>query len=220
MAEEQKQPEKTTAQTMFEQYKWVIPFVVIIIVVMAVLLPIIGSYNTLVAKDVRVEQSRANVQTALERRADLIPNLVSTVEGSAIFEHDTLTDVISARSQATQIKADIEDAQTAEELQAAQDSLAGVISRLLLVYEQYPTLQTTVAFRELQAQLTATENQINSERNNYNAAVMDYKTTVRVFPSNIIAGIFGFEEDKWDMFKAQPGKTDVPVVSFNFDSEL
>jgi LemA protein len=204
-------------KTMFDQYKWVIPFVVVIIVVMAIVVPIIGSYNTIVSKDVKVELARGNVQSALERRADLIPNLVSTIEGSAGFEYNTLTDVIKARSQATSIKADIENAQTPEQLQAAQDSLAGVIGRLLLVYEQYPTLQTTVAFRELQAQLTATENQINQERNNYNAAVTDYKTTVRVFPSNIVAKIFGYNESKWSMFQTQPGKADVPVVDFNMD---
>jgi LemA protein len=202
-------------KTFFEQYKWVIPFVLVIIVVMAIVMPIMGSYNSLVSKDVRVEQARGNVQSALERRADLIPNLVATIEGSATFEQDTLVKVIEARASATQIKAQIESAETAEQLQASQDSLAGVIGRLLLVYEQYPQLQTTVAFRELQAQLTATENQINSERNNYNTAVLDYKTTVRSFPSNIIARWFGFEEDKWSMFQVYPGKSEVPVVQFN-----
>jgi LemA protein len=209
MAEEQ-------IKSMFQEYKWVIPFVVLIIVVMMIIVPFIGSYNAIVAKDVKVERARGNVQTALERRADLIPNLVSTIEGSAVFEYSTLVDVTAARASATQIKAQIESAQTPEQLQAAQDSLAGVIGRLLLVYEQYPTLQTTVAFRELQAQLTATENQINSERNNYNTAVTDYKTTVRVFPSNIVAKIFGYKENKWSMFSASPGKTEVPAVDFNF----
>lgn len=206
---------ETKELDLFERYKWIVPFVLVIIVVMAIVMPIIGSYNSLVSKDIRVEQARGNVQSALERRADLIPNLVSTVEGSATFERETLTQVIEARASATQIKAQIQSAQTTEELQASQDSLAGVIGRLLLVYEQYPQLQTTVAFRELQAQLTATENQINAERNNYNAAVLDYKTTVRAFPSNIIARLFGFEEDKWSMFQVYPGKGEVPKVEFN-----
>lgn len=209
-----------TEDSTTNDHKWIIPFVVVIFIVMCVTLPIIGSYNALVAKDVKVEQEIGNVQITLERRADLIPNLVATVEGSAMFEHDTLTDVISARAEATQIKDQVKTAQTAEELQAAQNTLAGVVSRLLLVYEQYPTLQSTTAFRELQAQLTATENQITSARSNYNAAVLDYKTTTRVFPSNIIAGMFGFDEDKWGMFETTPGKTDVPTVEFNFQSDL
>lgn len=199
----------------FENYKWVIPFVVVVVVVMALVLPIMGSYNGLVQKDVTVEQHKANVQTALERRADLIPNFVATVEGSAKFERSTLTDVIAMRGQAAQIKENIKTAQTAEELQAQQDSLQGVIGRLMLVYEQYPTLQTTTQFRELEAQLTATENQINSERNNYNAAVMDYKMSTRAFPSNIVAKTFGFREDKWDMFQVYPGKGEVPTVKFD-----
>ncbi len=202
-------------KTLFESYKWVIPFVVVVFVVMAIVLPIMGSYNGLVQKDVTVEQHKANVQTALERRADLIPNFVATVEGSAKFERSTLTDVIAMRGQAAQIKENIKSAQTAEELQTQQDSLQGVIGRLMLVYEQYPTLQTTTQFRELEAQLTATENQINSERNNYNAAVMDYKMAVRAFPSNIVAGVFHFNVDKWDMFTVYPGKGEVPTVKFD-----
>ena len=190
-------------------------FIIVVIIVMAILVPIGGAYNSLVQKDVTCEQMKANVQTALERRADLVPNLVSTIEGSAAFEHDTLTDVISARGQATKIKEQIASAQTVEDLQASQNELGAVIGRLLLVYEQYPVLQTTVSFKELQAQLTATENQINAERNNYNAAVTDYKVTCRAFPSVVIARIFGFNENKWSMFQVYEGKGEVPVVKFD-----
>lgn len=197
-----------------ELKKWV-GFGIVVFIVVAILVPIGGSYNSLVQKDVTCEQMKANVQTALERRADLVPNLVATIEGSATFEHDTLTDVIAARGAATKIKEQIASAQTVEELQASQNELGAVIGRLLLVYEQYPQLQTTAAFRELQAQLTATENQINAERNNYNAAVTDYKVTCRAFPSNVVAGVFGFRESKWTMFQVYEGKGEVPVVKFD-----
>jgi len=134
-----------------EELKKYVAFGIVVIVVMAILVPIGGSYNLLVQKDVTCEQMKANVQTALERRSDLVPNLVATIEGSAIFEHDTLTDVISARGQATKIKEQIASAQTVEELQSSQNELGAVIGRLLLVYEQYPQLQTTTAFKELMA---------------------------------------------------------------------
>jgi len=198
-----------------EELKKYVAFGIVVIVVMAILVPIGGSYNSLVQKDVTCEQMKANVQTALERRSDLVPNLVATIEGSAIFEHDTLTDVISARGQATKIKEQIASAQTVEELQSSQNELGAVIGRLLLVYEQYPQLQTTTAFKELMAQLTATENQINAERNNYNAAVTDYRVTCRTFPSVVVARIFGFSENKWSMFQVYEGKGEGPVVKFD-----
>jgi len=202
-------------KTAWEQYKWFVPFVVVVFIVMMVTLPVMGSYNTLVQKDIVVEQHKGNVQSALERRADLIPNFVATVEGSAKFEKSTLVGVIEARAEANQIKEQIKASQSIEDLQKSQDSLQAVIGRLLMLNEQYPTLQTTTQFRELEAQLTATENQINSERNNYNSAVMDYKMSVRTFPNTIIAGMFGFSADKWGMFQVYPGKGEVPVVKFD-----
>jgi len=194
---------------------WIIPFIGIIILVMLVIVPIGTSYNDLVSKDMSVEYTKATVQTALERRADLIPNLVATIEGSAEFEKGTLVEVTAMRNQAMQIKETLQSEQTVDELQKSQEELGVIIGRLMVVYEQYPTLQTTQSFRELQAQLVATENQINGERNNYNAAVMNYKSTVRSFPTVIIARLFGFEEDAWTMFEAYPGKANVPVVQFN-----
>jgi|LSQX01.1.fsa_nt_gb LemA protein len=194
---------------------WIIPFIGIIILVMLVIVPLGTSYNDLVSKDMSVEYTKATVQTALERRADLIPNLVATIEGSAEFEKGTLVEVTAMRNQAMQIKETLQSEQTVDELQKSQEELGVIIGRLMVVYEQYPTLQTTQSFRELQAQLVATENQINGERNNYNAAVMNYKSTVRSFPTVIIARLFGFEEDAWTMFEAYPGKANVPVVQFN-----
>lgn len=199
----------------FNQYKWVISFLAIILVVAIVGSTIGGAYNTLVQKDVTVEQMQGNVQTALERRADLIPNYVKVIEGSAQFEHDTLTDIIQMRAQANQIKENVKASRTVEDIQASQDSLGAVIGRLMMLTEQYPNLRTTSQFAELEAQLTATENQINAERNNYNTAVMDYKMSVRAFPTNVLAGFFGFNENKWSMFKASAEKQEVPEVDFS-----
>lgn len=194
---------------------WIIPFGLVILLVMCVLVPLGGAYNDLVAKDMTVEYTKASVQTALERRADLIPNLVATIEGSAEFEKGTLVEVTAMRNQAMQIKETLKSEQSVDELQESQEELGVIIGRLMVVYEQYPTLQTTQSFRELQAQLVATENQINGERNNYNAAVMKYKSTTRSFPTVVIARIFGFDDDAWTMFETYPGKADVPVVDFN-----
>jgi LemA protein len=198
-----------------KSYLWVIPFIAVVLIVAMVGSTVAGSYNTIIAKDVKVEQMQGNVQTSLERRADLIPNYVQVVIGSAQFEHDTLTDVIAMRAQANKIKENVKSARTVDEIQQNQDELGAVIGRLMFLTEQYPVLQSTAQFRELEAQLTATENQINSERNNYNTAVLDYKQTVRSFPVNILAGIFGFSEGKWSMFKANPDKQDVPEVDMS-----
>jgi LemA protein len=203
-----------TPTKLINQYKWIVSFCAVVLIVALVGSTIGGAYNTIIQKDVTVEQMQGNVQTALERRADLIPNYVSTVSGSAQFEQSTLVQVIAMRSQATQIKENVKGARTVEEIQASQDELGAVIGRLLMLTEQYPTLKTTDQFKELEAQLTATENQINMERNNYNTAVMDYKMTVRSFPMNYLAKWFGYSPDKWDMFTAAPQKQEVPVVTF------
>jgi LemA protein len=197
----------------FNRYKWVIPFIIVVALVAMTLSSVGDSYNMIVQKDVKVEQMHGNVQTALERRADLIPNYVEVVIGSATFEHDTLTDVIAMRAQANQIRENVKSARTVEEIQQNQDQLGAVIGRLMFLTEQYPVLQSTAQFKELEAQLTATENQINSERNTYNTAVFDYKQTVRTFPTNVVATIFGFKEDKWGMFKANEKAQDAPVVN-------
>ena len=197
------------------KYKWIIPFVAIVIVVAMVGCTLGGAYNTLVVKDNTVELMQGNVMTALERRADLVPNYVKTIEGSAHFEHDTLVDIAEMRASANKITENVKASRTVEDIQKNQDQLGAVIGRLMMPTEQYPTLKTTDQYKELEAQLAATENQINQERNNYNAAVMDYKTSVRAFPTNLIAGPFGFREDKWEMFQASAAKQEVPDVNFS-----
>jgi LemA protein len=194
---------------------WIYAFVVVVILVMCVTTPLGMSYNGLVASDIKVEQAKGNIHTSLEKRADMLPNLVSTVQGSANFEKNTLVEVIAMRGQATQIKENVKSARTIEDIQKAQDDIGAVIGRLLMLNEQYPQLQTVAAFRDLQSTLKETENEIRDQRIAYNDAVKQYKSNVRTFPSNIVAGIFGFDEDKWQMFQVKPGKEEVPVVKFD-----
>ena len=193
---------------------WV-PFIVIVILVMCIATPIGMSYNSIVASDIKVSQMKSNIQVSLERRADAIPNLVATVQGSANFEKATLVDVIAMRSQATQIKEQVTNAQSIEDLQKSENSLGLVVSRLLMLNEQYPQLQTTQSFRDLQATLLDTENEISDQRESYNMASTEYQSNVRSFPSNIVANIFGYKDDKWATFNIESNKAKVPVVSFN-----
>lgn len=167
----------------------------------------IGGYNGLVQQDVSVAKSWGSVQTAYERRLDLIPNLVATVKGSASFEKDTLTQIAAFRSG-------INAAKTPAQLEQVNTETNNLIGRIQIQYEQYPTLQTTEQFRALMDELAGTENRIKFERDNYNTEVQNYQQMVRVFPTNLLAGMFGFKVDKWDMFAAKQAAQDAPVVSF------
>jgi len=171
-------------------------------------------YNSMVAKRENVDGEWAKVQSAYQRRSDLIPNLIETVKGSAKFEQETLEKVIEARSKATSIQLSADDL-TEENLarfQAAQAQLSGALSRLLAVSENYPDLKTTTAFRDLQAQLEGTENRINTERNNFNDAVKDYNAFIQQFPRNFTASWFGFQKKAY--FKADAGTENAPKVKF------
>ena|SRR5690606_3750526 len=177
-----------------------------------------GAYNTLVQKDEAVEEAWGNVETAYQRRADLIPNLVSTVQGAADFEQSTLTEVTEARARATSINVsadDLDDPEALERYLAAQQQLSGALGRLLAVAESYPELRATEAFRDLQVQLEGTENRINVARTRYNEVVRDYNTSVRSFPSNLFAGLFGF--DTRTPFEAEAGAEQAPDVEFDFN---
>lgn len=171
-------------------------------------------YNTMVQKDETVEMAWANVQNAYQRRADLVPNLVNTVKGAANFEQETLTQVIEARAKATSvnISADNLTPENIQQFQAAQGQLSGALSRLLATVEAYPELKANQNFLELQAQLEGTENRIAVERRKFNEAVQDYNTTVRSFPNNIMAGMFGFERK--GHFEAEAGAQTAPTVQF------
>ncbi|HKX11792.1 MAG TPA: LemA family protein [bacterium] len=178
----------------------------------------VGSRNRLITLDEQVQQSWAQVENVYQRRADLIPNLVSTVKGYANFEQETLTKVIEARAQATQISGDalknaVNDPQTFEKFQASQGALSSALSRLLVVVERYPELKANQNFLELQAQLEGTENRITVERRRFNETAQQFNTAVRRFPGSLVASLSGFQPKPY--FKADPGAQQVPKVNFD-----
>lgn len=190
---------------------------IIIGVIVLLILSFIGPYNNIVKKEETVSQAWANVESAYQRRLDLIPNLVKTVQGSADFEKGTLEAVVNARSKASSVQVDADklDENSIAQFQAAQDQLSSALNRLMVVVERYPELKSTQGFLELQAQLEGTENRISVERNKFNEAVNGYNSYIRRFPTNIIAGIFNF--DRKGYFKAAEGAENAPSVDFNFD---
>jgi LemA protein len=177
-----------------------------------------GSYNRLVRLSQEVNKQWAQVQNVYQRRADLIPNLVSTVSGAANFEKSTLTEVTAARASVGQVKVDPNSAPTdpakLAEFDRAQGQLSSALSRLLVVAERYPDLKATQNFRDLQAQLEGTENRISVERRNFNEAVQGYNSVVKSFPTMLYAGLFGFRERPY--FAAAPGAENAPKVNFDF----
>jgi LemA protein len=179
-----------------------------------------GTYNRLVKLQANVDQSWAQVQNVYQRRADLVPNLVNTVQGAANFEKSTLTEVTNARASVGRVQLDPNkaptDAAQLEQFQAAQGQLSNALSRLLVVVERYPDLKANQNFLSLQAQLEGTENRISVERGNFNTAVQGYNVGVRTFPTNLIAGVFGFSPRPF--FTAQAGAEKAPNVNFNFGS--
>jgi LemA protein len=188
---------------------------IIFLVVAAVLvLWAIGSRNTLAGKDQDVKAQWAKVQTQYQRRSDLIPNLVKTVQGAANFEKSTLNEVISARASATQIKLDADDLtpENMAKFQAAQSQLQGALSRLMAVAENYPNLKTTEQFGQLQSQLEGTENRITVARDDFNTVVRGYNGSVVSFPNNILAGLFGYKEKGY--FEADAGSQKAPTIDF------
>jgi LemA protein len=194
--------------------------VILLFVGLVIGLFFMGTYNRLVGLDQNVNKKWGDVQTVYQRRADLIPNLVNTVQGAANFEKSTLTDITNARASVGRVTLDPNkapsDARQLEEFQAAQGQLSNALSRLLVVSERYPDLKANQNFLSLQAQLEGTENRISVERNNFNTAVQDLNVAVRRFPTNMIAGMFGFSAKPF--FNAQAGAEKAPNVNFNFGS--
>lgn len=173
---------------------------------------IIGQYNTLVKLDEVLKTQRGQVESVYQRRADLIPNIVATVKGEADFEQKTLTQVIEARANATQLKVDVNNAEEFVKFQEVQGELSQALGRLMVLTENYPSLRANQAFSDLRVQLEGSENRISVERMNYNETVKNYNTKLRTFPTNIIAGLFGFE--KANLFEATEGSEVAPVVEF------
>ncbi|MBO4984545.1 MAG: LemA family protein [Bacteroides sp.] len=174
----------------------------------------ISGYNSLVGMEEGVDNKWSNVETQYQRRADLIPNLVSTVKGYAAHEKETLEGVIAARSKATQLTVNAEGLtpEKLAEYQKAQGAVTSALGKLLALTENYPDLKANQQFLELQAQLEGTENRITVARKEFNDAAKNYNTGIRRFPKNLLAGLFGF--DRRPYFEAQEGADVAPKVEF------
>ncbi len=189
---------------------------IILIIVALLVIWFIAGYNGFVKGKLRVEEAWADIEVQLKRRYDLIPNLVNTIKGSTAFEQGTLTAVVEARAKATSIQIDPTkvDAATMEKISAAQGELSNALGRLLVVSEQYPDLKSNANFLSLQSELSDTENKIQAARRFYNGNVRDFNTRIRVFPSNVIAGMFNFT--KKDFFDIDDNGVESQPVEVKF----
>jgi len=189
----------------------------LIVIVLAVLVfggCACGGYNGLVNQDEKVKLAWANVQTAYQERADLIPNLVNTVKGAANFEQETLTKLVEARSKATSVNIDAGNLtpEKIAEFQQAQQAVSTGLGRLLAVVENYPDLKANANFQQLQKTLEEKENGIRGVRNQFNTAINEYNLKVRSFPMNLLAGMFGYSAKTG--FQADAGADRAPEVKF------
>ncbi|HIZ05210.1 MAG TPA: LemA family protein [Candidatus Phocaeicola gallistercoris] len=186
----------------------------IVIVIAIIAIYSVSSYNSMVTLDEQVGTAWSNVENQYQRRTDLIPNLVNTVKGYATHEKETFDAVVEARAKATQMNINIDDL-TSEKLanyQRLQGEIGSALGRLLAVSENYPELKANENFQTLQAQLEGTENRISVERRKFNEVARNYNTTIRRFPKNIFAGLFGFEKRPY--FEAEEGSEKAPEVKF------
>ena len=188
--------------------------IIIVAVFLAIGAFVITKYNGLVAQDENVNKAWGNVETQYQSRSDLIPNLVETVKGYASHEKTTLESVMNARSKATQIQMNVNDLseQKLQQYRQAQGEITAALGRLIALSENYPDLKANENFKDLQVQLEGTENRISESRRQFNEAVQHYNMTVRTFPGNLIAGLFGFE--KKNGFVAETGSEKAPQVNF------
>lgn len=189
-------------------------WIIVIAVVAVLVIYCVSSYNSLVTQEETVGTAWSNVENQYQRRSDLIPNLVNTVKGYAAHEKETFDAVVSARAKATQMTIDIEDLtpEKIEAYQKAQGAVGSALSRLLAVTENYPELKANENFKELQAQLEGTENRISVEHRKFNETAREYNTSIRRFPKNIVASMFGFEKRPY--FEAEEGSEKAPEVKF------
>lgn len=198
--------------------KW-LPIIIIAVVVIGAYSWIKGVNNTAVVNKEDAKTAWSNVESAYQRRNDLIGNLVKTVQGAADFEKSTLTEVINARAKATSTTINAGDLNSANlaQFQQAQAGLSSALSKLLVVVEKYPDLKASQNFLALQNQLEGTENRIKMERDRFNEKVNNYNKHIKVFPNNLLAGMFGFEE--MARYKADPGSEKAPDVNFDFNKK-
>ncbi len=185
-----------------------IPVLIVIGVVVVLVVLVIGIYNGLVQRRLRVDEAFAQIEVQLKRRHDLIPNLVSAVKGYMQFEQQVLTDVTNARAAAVAA-----GSQGPAQQAQAENALTGTLRSLFAVVENYPELKANQNVLELQEQLTTTENQISFSRQHYNASVLDYNTAIATFPSLLLAGPFGFS--RREFFDAEPEAANVPTVDLS-----
>ena len=197
--------------------KWLIPLIIILVVGIGIYQWAVGFNNTAVEYEANAKTAWADVESAYQRRNDLIGNLVKTVQGAADFERGTLTDVIEARAKASSTTVDANNLtrEIIAAFQEARTGLSSALSRLLVTVERYPDLKANQNFLELQSQLESTENRINVARDRYNDAVNIYDIHTTKFPNKILAGWFGFEE--MSRYQADPGSENAPDVNFEFD---
>ncbi|MDP5092356.1 MAG: LemA family protein [Polaribacter sp.] len=199
--------------------KWLIPVIIIVVVIFGVYSWAKGFNNTAVVLQEDAKTTWSNVESAYQRRNDLIGNLVKTVQGAADFEKETLTQVIEARSKATSTTIDANNLtpENMAQFQQAQTGLSGALSKLLLVVERYPDLKANANFLELQSQLEGTENRINVARDRFNEGVNNYNKHIKVFPNSMLAGMFNFDE--MSRYKSNPGSENAPDVNFDFNKK-
>ena len=194
--------------------KKTIIWIVVAVVILGSFAWVKNVYNKLVSADENAQSMWSQVENVYQRRADLIPNLVATVKGYAAHESETLESVVVARAKATQVTVDPTNltSESVAKFNEVQGELSTALGRLLLIQENYPDLKANENFRDLQAQLEGTENRIATERMKFNQAVKDFNTSIRRFPDNIIASVFGFEKKGY--FEAQAGAETAPKVEF------
>ena len=190
---------------------WIILAVVVVVVLM-LFSWFKGTYNDMVTRSEAVQAQLGNIENQYQRRADLIPNLVNTVKGYAKHEESTFTQVVEARAKATQTQLNIDDAAAMAKYVQAQGELSSALSRLMAISENYPDLKANQNFLDLQTQLEGTENRIAVERRKFNDAAQQFNTYIKMFPRNLLAGMFGFAPIGY--FEAQPGSEVAPKVEF------
>ena len=193
--------------------KWAVPGI-IVAVLLVIGMIVGGTYNGLVTTREEVTKKASDLQSQYQRRTDLVQQAIGVVKGSSNFEKDTLTKVVEARAKAPGTQIDISKAtpEQIQQYQAAQTVMSSAFSRLLVVAEQYPDIKSTQAYQDMLAQVEGTENRVNVARTDYNKAAQTYNTKIQVFPTNIVAGMFGFTKSNY--FEAEKGVEKAPVIDF------
>ncbi len=194
--------------------KWLVPGVIAAVVVLLVMI-LGGTYNGLVTSREKVTKAASDLQSQYQRRSDLVQQAIGIVKGSSEFEQSTLTQVVEARAKATSTQIDISSAtpEQIQQFQSAQNDMSGAFSRLLVSVEQYPDIKSTQAYQDMLTQVEGTENRVNVTRTDYNEVARSYNTQIQRFPTNIVAGMFGFTKSNY--FEAEKGVEKAPTIDFS-----